>query len=234
MIKLDTAEKAPATKSGFVYDRLKSAILSGELQPDQRLRLAELAAQFEISQMPIREALRMLQRDGLIIMEDHRGATVANLSWRRAYEFVDVRTYLEVYAALKALPYQNFRTIQRLRDLVDRMSDPGAMRDAEFYSKTNREFHTALYEPGPNAVLKQQIEDLWNKVWNVRRLSIFSVDKTRAHGAQIEHTAILNAVEANDSSGLEDAMHRHRNQTLNTWRRIVEESEMQQDGEAKA
>lgn len=224
-IDLEPLNKAPSTKSGFVYDRLRAGILSGELQPDQRLRLAELASKFGISQMPVREALRMLQRDGLIMMEDHRGATVANLSWRRAYEFVDVRTYLEVYAALKALPYHTSSTVMRLRDLLDRMNDPSAMRDAQYYSKLNRQFHEALFEPGPNTVLKFQIEDLWNKVWNVRRLSIFSVDKSRTQGAQIEHQAILSAIESNDANALEDAMHRHRNQTLITWLRIVEESE---------
>src|SRR5690606_5407590 len=139
--------------------------------------------------------------------------------------FVDVRTYLEVYAALKALPYHTSGTVMRLRDLLDRMNDPSAMRDAQYYSKLNREFHAALYEPGPNTVLKFQIEDLWNKVWNVRRLSIFSVDKNRTRGAQVEHQAILAAIEANDANALEDAMHRHRNQTLITWLRIVEESE---------
>ncbi|WP_186441531.1 GntR family transcriptional regulator [Aminobacter sp. J44] len=208
-----------------MYDRLRADILSGALQPDQRLRLAELAAKFGISQMPVREALRMLQRDGLILMEDHRGATVANVSWRRAFEFVDVRTYLEVYAAVQALPYHTDNTITHMRDLLNRMNDPGALRDAAYYSKLNREFHTILYDPCPNTVLKQQIEELWNKVWNVRRLSIFSVDRERSQGAQVEHQAIVEAIQFRDRGMLEEAMHRHRNQTLSTWMKIVEESE---------
>ncbi len=102
--------------------------------------------------------------------------------------------------------------------------------NSDRFTQLNREFHTALYAPGPNAVLKQEIDDLWNQVWRVRRLSIFSVDRSRASGAHVEHQAIAEAVEAGDAKRLERAMTRHRNQTLRTWEKIVADSEAEQEG----
>ena len=71
-----TIDRPFITKTDWVYNRLRAEILGGSLKPDDRLRLTALARRFEISEMPVREALRMLQRDGLISFESHRGATV--------------------------------------------------------------------------------------------------------------------------------------------------------------
>jgi DNA-binding GntR family transcriptional regulator len=233
-MQFDAKAPRPSTKSGFVYDQIRAAILSGKLQPDQRLRLAELASQFQLSAMPVREALRMLQKDGLITMADHRGATVANLSWRHAFEFVEVRTLLEIHAALRALPHHTVASIRELRKLIEQMSRPDTMGNSDRFTQLNRQFHTALFAPGPNAVLKQEIEDLWDQVWRVRRLSIFLIDPARSSGAHTEHQAIVEAVAANDPKQLERAMTRHRNQTMRTWAKIVEESEAGKEGDDNA
>lgn len=223
------APQRPATKSAFVYSQIREAILTGKLLPDQRLRLTELAAKYKLSPMPVREALRMLQRDGLITMEDHRGATVAHLSWRRAAEFVEVRTLLEVHAALKALPNHGDKSIRVLRTIVETMKKPEVMADSDKFTRLNRDFHIELYRPGPNSVLKQEIDDLWDHVWRVRKLSIFSIDRTRVGGANEEHERIVDAVSNGDAMTLELAMAYHRELTLRTWNRIVDESEIQQE-----
>ncbi len=225
---LDVPQR-PATKSAFVYSQIREAILTGKLQPEQRLRLTELAAKYKLSPMPVREALRMLQHDGLVTMEDHRGATVTHLSWRRAAEFVEVRTLLEVNAALKALPHHGDKSIRALRTIVETMKLPEVMANSERFTRLNRDFHIELYKPGTNSVLKQEIEDLWDHVWRVRRLSIFSIDKARASGANAEHERIVDAVSNGDAKTLELAMAYHRELTLRTWNRIVEESETQQE-----
>lgn len=219
----------PATKSAFVYSQIREAILTGKFQPEQRLRLTELATTYKLSPMPVREALRMLQRDGLVTMEDHRGATVAYLSWRRAAEFVEVRTILEVHAALKALPHHGDKSIQVLRTIVETMKQSEVMADSEKFTRFNRDFHIELYRPGTNSVLKQEIEDLWDQVWRVRRLSIFSIDRARSAGANDEHERIVDAVENGDAEVLKLAMAYHRELTLRTWNRIVEDSEAQQE-----
>src|ERR1700682_2297464 len=101
---MNVAERPFATKSEWVYEQLRRRILAGTYKPDDRLRLTELAREFNMSEMPVREALRMLPRDGLSDMRSHRGASVVKLSWSRASEIVSVRMHLEVLAVREAAP----------------------------------------------------------------------------------------------------------------------------------
>src|SRR6185436_20783178 len=89
--RLMNIDRPFTTKTDWVYHRLRGEILEGSLKPDDRLRLSSLAQRFQTSEMPVREALRMLQRDGLISFANHRGATVVKLSMERAAEIVSVR-----------------------------------------------------------------------------------------------------------------------------------------------
>ena len=93
------------------------------------------------------------------------------------------------------------------------------------FSAGNREFHRLLYAPGTNAVLKQEIEELWDRVWRARAQSIFEVDRPRMAAAQIEHRAILAAVAKGDLEAAVKAAGRHRDDTLNSWAEIVRRSE---------
>src|SRR5215475_3753305 len=111
------------TKTDWVYDQLRARILDGQHKGDGRLRLTALAREFQISEMPVREALRMLQRDGLVRMENHRGATVVNLSWERAAEIVSMRMHLEVLALREAAGRHTPRSIEEIARLLRRMDD---------------------------------------------------------------------------------------------------------------
>src|SRR5262245_2926199 len=111
------------TKTDWVYEQLRTRILGGLHGPDGRLRLSALAQEFQISEMPIREALRMLQRDGLVRMENHRGATVVNLSWEHAAEIVSMRMHLEVLAAREATGRHSAASLAELDALLRRMDD---------------------------------------------------------------------------------------------------------------
>ena len=113
------------TKTDWVYEQLRARILSGEHKPDGRLRLTALAQEFQISEMPVREALRMLQRDGLVRMENHRGATVVNLSWERAAEIVSMRMHLELLATREATGRHTPQSLDEMKRLLDRMEQQG-------------------------------------------------------------------------------------------------------------
>lgn len=212
------------TKTEWVYDRLRARILGGELKPDDRLRLTALAQELQISEMPVREALRMLQRDGLVLMESHRGATVVNLSWERAAEIVSMRMHLEVLATREAAGRHSPRSMEEIARLLRRMDDDVAAGAAGHFSEGNREFHTKLYAPGPNAALKQEIQDLWDRVWRARAASIFAVDPGRMTQAQQEHRKIFAAIRRGDADAAAAAMERHRTHTMASWQRIIAHS----------
>lgn len=217
--------KGPATKTEYAYESIRKEILDGSLKPDQRLRLVELAKRYELSEMPVREALRMLQRDGLVIMQNHRGVTVSHLSWERASEFVEVRTHLEILAAILATSHHTEQSLKLLDGIVEKMRElAGKGGPNSRYSQLNRQFHTELYAPGFNSVLQREIASLWDQVWRARAQSIFEVDPDRVRGATEEHAAILAAVKKRDVVAVERAMIKHRDATLATWRTISEES----------
>ena len=210
------------TKTEWVYHRLRAEILDGALKPDDRLRLTSLARRFEISEMPVREALRMLQRDGLVSFESHRGATVVKLSLQRAAEIVAVRMYLEVLATAEAVPHHTGDTLSELVGLLERMDRQADARQAQRFSEGNRRFHTLLYAPGPNRILTEEIQILWDRVWRARARSIFALDPARMQAAREEHWAILEAARAGNADRAADAMARHRVNTLASWRRAVD------------
>ena len=222
---MNIADRPFATKSEWVYEQLRRRILGGGYKPDDRLRLTELAREFNMSEMPVREALRMLQRDGLIEMHSHRGASVANLSWSRAAEIVSVRMHLEVMAVREAAKGHDKSSLAELNKILDRMDRDLAAGSAARFSTGNREFHRRLYEPAPNAVLKQEIEELWDRVWRARSQSIFEVDRPRMTAAQTEHRAILAALAKGEGEAAAKAAIRHRDGTLESWAEIVRRSE---------
>ncbi len=217
------------TKTEWVYDRLRARILDGALKPDDRLRLTALAREFQISEMPVREALRMLQHDGLIHMESHRGATVVNLSWERAAEIVAVRMHLEILATREAAGRHPAKSLEEIGRLLTRMDGFAASRQAGRFSQANREFHTKLYAPGPNATLKQEIQDLWDRVWRARAKSIFQMDEARMAAAQQEHRAIFEVLRRGDPEAAVAAMARHREATMKSWQGIVAGAGKMQD-----
>ncbi|MEZ5776529.1 MAG: GntR family transcriptional regulator [Hyphomicrobiaceae bacterium] len=203
-----------ATKSEWLYDELKKRITGGTLKPGERLRLTEIAREFGTSEMPVREALRMLDRDRLVTIESHRGAVVSGLTMERAVEIIAVRTHLEVLALEEAMLRHTPESLAALKAMVDEMA---ASEDPERFSKLNREFHTALYLPGPNATLKAEIEALWDRLWQTRDVSIFAMDARRIEGARREHAGILARLQAGEAREALELMIVHRRATLKAW-----------------
>jgi DNA-binding GntR family transcriptional regulator len=210
------------TKAEWVYAGLREMIATGELASGERLPMAQLAERFRTSEMPVREALRMLQRDGLVQMESHRGATVAVVDWDRVVEIVSVRMHLEVLAAAEAAVHHTAKTLAPIDELVRRMDRLVERHRATEFSDANRRFHTMLYEPIPSPVLKEEIQSLWERMWRVRSQPLFRMDPDRARLAQREHRAMLDAVGRHDPEAADAAARTHRHATLEAWRSIAD------------
>lgn len=215
------AEAPFETKAEWVYGRLRDDIVDGRRKAGQRLRLASLAEQFSTSPMPVREALRMLQRDGLVEIESHRGATVAEISWERAYEAVAVRMHLEVLAVEQAVPHQDPESLSRAGRLVDRMDELAASGNAMRFSQANRELHATVEAPCPLRLLLEEIDALWDLVWRTRSRSLFTLIPARMTEAQHEHRAIIDAIRRGDARAARAATEDHRDRTLAAWREAI-------------
>lgn len=130
------------TASGYVEATLKAAILSGALAPGTPLRQEELAAAFEMSRMPIREALRSLEAQALVDFEPHKGAVVVQITLTEALDNYAIRSALEPEALRHSLPNlgeEDFRVAEETLAEIDGETDPARM------GELNRRFHMALY-----------------------------------------------------------------------------------------
>lgn len=210
----ETRPALPSTKADFVYRSLQAEIMGGVLAPGQRLRLTEIASRYATSEMPVREALRRLQADGLVVFENHRGATVTAVPLTRVVEIISTRTFLEVLAISEATPFHSRHSLQAARAINDELK---RTEDAKRSSELNRQFHVELYRPCPNMFLKQEIDMLWDKVWSTQQRSVFERAPGRVRGAVDEHTEILAAIGAGAVEAVRAAALVHRARTLESW-----------------
>jgi DNA-binding GntR family transcriptional regulator len=205
----------PGTKADFVYRTLHAEIMGGALPPGQRLRLQEIAARYATSEMPVREALRRLQADGLVVFENHRGATVSAVPLTRVVEIIATRTFLEVLAISEATPFHTRESLLKAQKINDELKKT---KDSKRSSELNREFHVVLYEPCPNTFLKQEIDMLWDKVWSTQQRSVFERAPARVKGAADEHTDIVEALASGSVAAVRKAAMSHRERTLESWK----------------
>jgi DNA-binding GntR family transcriptional regulator len=209
------------TKSDWAYRRLREMIAEGELAPGSRLVLRRLADMFGLSEMPVREALRMLQRDGLVEFHSHRGATVVPISRDVVIEGVSVRMWLQVLAVREAVPLHTRKTLAAARRELDRAESAAASGDGFAFSEANRSFHVAVEQPA-GELLRTTIAELWSRVWQARRtLSLFVLDPDQIAVAQAEHRRLMDAVEGGDEDAAASAMAAHRDSSLAAWREAL-------------
>jgi DNA-binding GntR family transcriptional regulator len=132
-----------------VYGRIRRAIINGDLKPGERLSTSELAQSLGVSTMPVREAIRLLEDDGLVETSARRWTRVATVSAEEADELYPLVGLLEEFAVAAAGP-PTVSQIERLREANDRLEQAAAMADPLACINADEEFHTTLLERCPN------------------------------------------------------------------------------------
>ncbi len=189
------------TKRDQIFDDLRRRILAGALARGARLLQDELAREFGASITPVREALRLLEADGLVVAEPHRGVRVAAVDLEQVTATYVVRRLTESYAMRRATLRLSRRDLTRARALLDapRPADPAAVRDR------NREFHFLLYERCGMPGLVDRIAGMWRAFpWDLM------LDSTaRAAASLREHRDLLDALEGGDPDAVAASTERH-------------------------
>jgi DNA-binding GntR family transcriptional regulator len=171
--------------------------------------------------MPVREALRMLQRDGMVEIQDHRGATVTEISLADVLERVSARMWLEALAVERSVPTLPPGALTRAERAYAAADAAVANDDSAAFSRANRDFHEAL-ESGAGETLAELIGGLWDSAWLARRQrSLFGEEPGRMARAQGEHRVLLDAALAGDAAQARDAMIVHREATISSWSGVV-------------
>lgn len=144
-----------------VVERLREKILSGELREGEQLRQDAIAAEFQISRIPVREALSHLAAEGLVTLVANRGAVVSALSPEEIMELFETRAVLECYMLRCAIPRMRPEDIQRAEDIL-RHYEESLERDSEVESwgRLNWSFHSALYAPANRPKMLSFIKNL--------------------------------------------------------------------------
>lgn len=174
---------------------LREAILSGEFQDGQDLNQVELAARFGVSRVPVREALRELQAEGLVLARAHHQVVVQGIPTERLNEIFRVRILLERHLLEAAVPRSTAPHLRRLERLFAELVQEREHRE---WLRKNREFHRALYEPSGAHFIMRLVEQL--AVQHERYLLLRSAGQgvPRSRDADNEHHAILEAVGEHD------------------------------------
>lgn len=192
-----------------VVAKIRDAITSGRLRPGDRLMQDELAGHLGVSRMPIREALRRLEAEGLVTLQPYRGATVAQLSVQELREIYEIRIALETLALRVGVPEMSPGTIQAMEGVLRRLDEEP---DAEAWLALNGEFHSLLYEASQRELLLETIQNLRNK--SDRYLRLFAAHRDRTAQAQEEHWALFRACRAGRAEEAGRLLARHLESTI--------------------
>jgi DNA-binding GntR family transcriptional regulator len=179
-----------SSKSDIVCAMLRELIISGELQAAEPLRQRDLAERFGVSQTPVREALRLLESEGLVVNDPHRGATVAESRNGFIQDNSLIRGALEGLGARMAAMAIDDGQLASLRQLNDAMR---ALEDGdERYGDLNRQFHFVIYEAAAAPVLLSMMRLLW-------RAMPSGPKAIRSHAESVaQHQQLIEALAARD------------------------------------
>jgi DNA-binding GntR family transcriptional regulator len=189
------------SKTDLVAALVRELVITGELAAGEQLRQRDLAKRFGVSQTPVREAMRRLESEGLLVCDTHRGFTVVAADEGRLEENFRIRAALESLGASLAARKIDAGGLARLRDLNDQMrpladDDPG-------YAELNREFHFTVYEYAHSPLLLSLMRLLWASLHGGPR-----VTRTHAESAR-QHEQIIAALAEGDAGAASARTYQH-------------------------
>lgn len=196
--------------SARVADHLREAILRGEIAPGQWIRQEEVAAQLGSSRLPVREALRMLEAEGLTEHARHRGARVPAMSMHEVDVVYQMRERLEPLALHESLPHLDDADLRRLEEIQSRIE---ANDDVATFIDLDREFHLLTYSGCEIGHLSAVVTRLWNSTQHYRRAFVTISGPGRMWVVNAEHRLLLDAIVRRDDVDAERYLSGHIRRT---------------------
>ncbi len=190
-----------------VAERLRTRIYAHDLAPGAWIDEQSLADEFGISRTPMREALKVLAAEGLVVLKPRRGCYVAEMSERDLDEIFPVLALLEGRVAEEAARRLTSAEFSRLAQIHAELERHAAANDADRFFEANQAFHNALQALAGNRWLSQLIDDT-RKFLKLTRRDSLRLDG-RIHQSLAEHRAILAALERRDAAAAALQMHNH-------------------------
>nr|WP_246142350.1 GntR family transcriptional regulator [Lacisediminihabitans profunda] len=193
-----------------VANELRTAILSGQYAPGARIRQEDAADRHGASRVPVREALRILEAEGLVTLVANTGAWVSRLGLEECEEMYQIRERIEPLLLRYSIPDLGQPEIDHLQYLADAMERSD---DIEEFLTLDREFHLGSYAAARTSVLGDMVEQLWNRTQHYRRAftRVFRSEGDRS--VHHDHQLLVHAIRRSDLDEAERVLYGHIRRT---------------------
>ena len=197
-----------------VFNTLRRAILRGELKPGERLMEIQLANKLGVSRTPIREAIRKLELDGLVLMVPRKGAEVAEITEKNLRDVLEVRCALEELAVQLACDRIDPERMQQLLDAAAHFRDILGTADITELGEADEAFHDVIFQATDNRRLIQLLNNLREQMYRYR---IEYLKKKECYPQLLEeHAAIIQAIREHDKAKATEITVQHINNQVDT------------------
>jgi DNA-binding GntR family transcriptional regulator len=198
-------------RAQHIADHLRAAILSGELAPGTRLRQEDIADQLGSSRIPVREALRIVEADGLVTLKPYSGATVAKLDFAEFDTAYKIRERIDPLALIASLESLTDADIEHLEEIEDEIEHGGASADR--FVALDREFHLTTYRGCRDKQLLATVTRFWNTTQHYRRAYAQLIDDAGRDIIMYEHRLLIDAIRRRDPVDAERFLSGHIRRT---------------------
>ncbi|QOD03683.1 GntR family transcriptional regulator [Pseudarthrobacter sp. BIM B-2242] len=208
---------ATGSKSQQAYEAVKARIVGGTYTPGYRLVLGSIAKDLGFSVVPVREAIRRLEAEGLVKFERNVGATVAGIDPTEYLYTMQTLSIVEGAATALSAPLIGEADLVRARAVNEEMRACLEHFDPVRFTQLNQDFHSVLFEHCPNPHILDLVHRGWNRLASLRS-STFRFVPGRAHDSVDEHEALLQLIESGAAAEtIEKAARLHRSATLDAY-----------------
>lgn len=202
-----------------VFQTLRQAILKGELEPGERLMEIQLAERLGVSRTPVREAIRKLELEGLVVMVSRKGAEVASITEKNMRDVLEVRKALEELAVTLACQRMDESQFSQFDKQNHNFEDALKMGNLTEIAKQDIDFHEIIYMAAENERLQQMLNNLREQMYRYR-LEYMKEEQQREKLVQ-EHQEIAKAIQTRDIERAKSAIRLHiDNQKLTISQRV--------------
>lgn len=215
MLNLDIQNHRPLRE--IVYEELKMQILKGQIVPGTRMMEVEMAEEMGVSRTPIREAIRKLEKEGLVTIEPRKGAYASQISTKDMVDILEVRQNMEGLAAYYAAIRMTDEQKKKLSEISDAYNKAVVDNNTPDMIKYDTAFHHLIVEGSGNKMLVHMIEQLQELVLRFRYL--YYDDFKRAEKMPREHKVIYDAIVTGDTEKARKAADVH----IDRLKKLVEE-----------
>ncbi len=211
---------SPMTKTESVYQEIKRKIVSGALEPGTRLLIKQIAKDYGISDIPVREALKELSAEGWVETKPHIGSRVAGFSPKKIKDMLEMRECLEPFAAELAVVNGDEALIVKLEDICAEARTALGENDIKKYSKLNKAFHRLIIEASGNQILIDTIFEMIEAEQRMRM--VFQIFPEILQVSKTEHEEMVKYLKEKNKAAMSKLMYHHKKRSFDKMRKYFQ------------